>query len=137
MSPQDIIDEIRAARSGETYRLYCWEWVIVHTVAGLDWHVEPFVHEVRGHFNSTYLGKVRPDDVRMEANVADPLGTDEQENVFWVHLKLRKPVLKGEFLYAFIAYRHAERECPDDFEVVLRDSEQDKHLAAYGTELLA
>lgn len=131
MSEFDIPAEVAAIRETEdVYRLYRPEWVIVHTITGRGEYAEPFVKECFDFFDRTYGGRVERQDV-------DIVATTNLVDSFWVHLKMRKPNMKGEFKQAFLAQRHAEKQGWPDYEIVARNSKRDHELRSFGTKKLS
>lgn len=119
----------------DLYRLYRREWVIVHTVSGEgdpQHHVpaEPFVTQARTWVEDTYAGRVESRDVQLVAHT-------DGANAFWVHVKVRKPNLKGEFKQAFLAQRHADKQGWHEVEIVGRNSRRDHELRNHGIKKTA
>lgn len=130
LSPLDIAEEVAAVReTDDTFRLYRREWVIVHTVTGEGPAAEPFVAEAFEHIKKNVTGRVRANDITCEANT-------NNAGTFWVHVKICKPNMKGEFKYRHLAERFATKQGYDEYEIVARNSKHDHEIRSYGVKLL-
>jgi hypothetical protein len=117
------LDEI-VHETDDLYRLYRQEWVIVHTVSGDGEIAEPFVVQAHQHGRDTYP-ELAPEMLGLEAH------TDNAGH-FWVHLKLFKPNMKGEFKHERDARRFAEKQSWLVTEIVARNSKRDHVLRNFG-----
>ncbi len=127
----DVAEQVSAARdSDELYRLYRPEWQIVNVTSRLsdDPSDEAMLTAARAHFEDKYAGRVRDEDVRYV--------TSGSGRHALVQLHLRMPTLKGEFRYAFDAQRHAEANGWSQWDIVVRHSDADRRLRAYGVTKL-
>lgn len=114
----------------DLFRLYRTEWVIVHTVTGQGEIAQPFAEQAHAYGQETYGDRVLPEFLHLEANT-DNAGS------FWVHLKLLKPNMKGEFKYEHLAHEHARKQAWVEYSVVKRNSRLDHELRNYGTKKLS
>lgn len=114
----------------DVFRLYREEWVIVETVSGTGDRAQPFVELAYRFITDTYEGRVPEHRFRVMAN------TDKAGH-FWVHVTMLRPNMKGEFKYAHLAQRHAEKKGYAHYEVVSRNSRRDHELRAYGVRKMS
>ncbi len=121
----------------DLYRLYRTEWVIVHTLSeDHPDHDKPpqvtgeqLVRAAREHVEQVYGGRVN------ESQMDLVLHTDNAGH-FWVHVKIRKPNLKGEFIHAALAASYAEKNRWSEYEIVSRNSRRDHELRSFGMKKL-
>ena len=122
--------------NADTWRVYRPEWVTVFAASASDRELcqrpeaslEPEVSQCREHFKATYAGRVRDEDVRVNASVGNAGGI--------VRLQLYLPNLRAEFITRTLAERHAEREGWGDAVIVERNSAEEHELRAYGVRQL-
>jgi hypothetical protein len=108
----------------DLHRVYRNEWVIVHVVVASPTGAE----ECRRHFDETYRGRVRDDEVRFVGEGAGLYRVDQ--------LQLKLPNLKGEFKHLPDAVRFAEEHCQPRYSIVNKNSKADHELRNYGVKML-
>lgn len=128
LSPLNIQAEAATVReTDDVYRVYRPEWVIV-CVFGVPAEGAA-LEQAHRYFQENYAGRVHPEHARFEHVGAGPHAV--------VYLQLKLPTLKGEFKYAFLAQRHAEKQGWSDWSIVARNSKADHELRSYGVKRLA
>ncbi len=133
-SDLNLQNEAAAVRDADDlYRLYRTEWVIVKTFnadgRGAQ-NLESLIRQARDHVHAQYVGRVADERIRVDAVTDNP----EHPTHYWVHVKLLKPNLKGEFKHAALAANHAEKQAWKDYEIVGRNSRRDFELRSYGVK---
>lgn len=114
----------------DIYRLYVREWVIVHTetrVFATD--LGDTFEAARDWATANVVGRVREDEIVLVAN------TDNQ-GLFWVHVKVFKDNLKGEYKYAHAAHTYALSQGYEEYTIVPRNSKADHDVRSYGVKRL-
>jgi len=115
----------------DMFRLYRREWTIMYTAAVNDngYQDADLLPACRTHFETTFAGRVRDEDVRYEL-------VDEGTAGVRGRLLLRLPVLKGEFKHATAAFDWAVEQGWDDVMIVPRNSAIDHNLRSYSIKKL-
>jgi hypothetical protein len=141
--------DVHGPVTGEVFRLYRPEWVVLHVVTVTDNQPRAaMLTAAQAHFEDKYAGRVNVDDVRFvcfgreqcgscDAGLPQSCTCPEQQPDEAVQVQVHLPTLKGEFKYAILAAAHAEAEGFEDWTIVVRDSEADHELRGYGVRKLA
>lgn len=113
----------------DIWRLYRREWVIVNTVT-MHANDAKTVFDTAKQWCDTHLeGRVKDNDIQCEINT-------DTGSLFWVHIKVFKDNLKGEFKYQSAAEVHASAQGYDEYTIVPRNSKADHDLRSYGVKKL-
>jgi hypothetical protein len=120
---------MNAPDNEDLWRLYRREWVIVHTAYRTGNDVRNAFLAAQQWTRENLTGRVAETDIQFEA-------FSNQAGNFWVHVKVFKENLKGEFKYMHGAERHAVQEGYDEYTIVPRNSKIDHDIRSYGVKKL-
>ncbi len=115
----------------DLYRVYRPEWVTVYTAHAntVEYDdVQTLCEAAERHWEVTYAGRVRPDDMRIIDG--------GQGRHALVRLQLRLPTLKGEFKTERLALLYAGEQGWPEAKVVARNGPADHDLRSYGVKKL-
>lgn len=113
----------------DIWRLYCREWVVVHTVHMQSLDAQNCVMAARKWADEHLQGRVVDNDIRLDVFT-------DGGSTFWCHVKVFKDNLKGEFKYAAHATRFAAAEGYEEYTIVPRNSKADHDIRNYGVTKL-
>lgn len=114
----------------DIWRLYTREWVIVETVSLRGSDASNAVLAAQEWVKQNLYGRVRDEDIQLQAN------TDLMTDLFWVHVKVFRNNLKGEFKWRATAERFAVAHGYDEHTIVVRNSKLDHEIRSYGVKKL-
>lgn len=113
--------------SDDIFRLYTREWVIVYTTANHDGCAAATVQAI-GWAEENLTGRVRDKDIQLD--------TQTDGTAYWVHVKVFKENMKGEFKQLTAAETHAMIHQYDEYTIVPRNSAADHEIRNYGVTKL-
>jgi hypothetical protein len=107
----------------DIWRLYVREWVTVHTVTMTGVDARNAVLAADEWARDNLHGRVHDKDTDLAS-------------LFWVHVRVFKDNLKGEFKHRLAAENSARTRGYEEYTVVARNSKSDHAIRSYGVTKL-
>lgn len=124
-------DPVAPATEEDLWRVYCDEWTVAAVFEVQQRALDEVYAEAWRHFEATYQGRVHGGDVQV-THTSHPAPYQQ------VHLKLRRPVMKGEFKHHTTALHWVREDTvrAATGRIVRRNSPEDHQLRNYTVLML-